>query len=213
MVKKKAPLIIIEGIDGSGKSTQTDMLKERLSDGQAIFTRQPGGTPLAEKIRDVFSSDEAVEASALTQFYLMWASRVDWLTHVIDPNTRKGTPVISNRGDSATYAYQVFAREAPALEPEFWKARELVMKDHEPSLYLIIDVSAREARRRMLADKDRPKSSFDLKPLEFHERAREGFRAFAKKRPEGEVIFINGSRAREVIHKEVYEIVSKLCGW
>ena len=213
MIKKKAPLIIIDGIDGSGKSTQTKLLQERLSDGQAIFSRQPGGTPLSEKIRDVFSSVLAVEASARTQFYLMWASRTNWLENVVIPNTEKGTPVISNRGDSATYAYQVHAREAPELEEEFWRTREFVMGAHKPKIHLIIDVSAREARRRMVADKDRTKSLFDVKPLDFHERARAGFRAFAEKLPEGEVIIINGSRSREVIHKEVYEIVSKLCGW
>lgn len=213
MTKKKAPLIIIEGIDGSGKTTQANMLRERLADGQAVFSRQPGGTPLAEKVREVFSSTEAVEASALTQFYLMWASRADWLEKVVIPITGKGTPVISNRGDSATYAYQVYAREAPELEEEFWHAREFVMGAHTPKVYIIIDVSAREARRRMTTDKARPKSAFDLKPLEFHERARAGFRAFAERLPEGDVIILNGSRTREAIHKDVYDIVSKLCGW
>lgn len=213
MTKKKAPLIIIEGIDGSGKTTQAEMLRERLSDGQVIFSRQPGGTPLAERIRDVFSSPEAAEANALTQFHLMWASRADWLEKVVIPNTEKGTPVISNRGDSATYAYQIHAHEAPELEEEFWRVRDAVMGSHKPKVYIVIDVSAREARKRMLADEDRPKSSFDLKPLDFHERAREGFRAFAKKLPDGEMIILNGSRPRDVIHKEVYDIVSKLCGW
>ena len=212
-MKKKAPLIIIDGIDGSGKSTQAKMLQERLSDGQVIFTRQPGGTPLSEKIRDVFSSVEAVEASARTQFYLMWASRTNWMEKVVIPNTEKGTPVISNRGDSATYAYQIHAREAPELEEEFWRTRELVMGSHKPKVHIIIDVSAREARRRMNEDKHRTKSLFDVKPLEFHERARAGFRAFAAKLPEGEVVIVNGSRHRDIIHKEVYALVSKLCGW
>lgn len=209
---KKAPLIIIDGIDGSGKSTQTEMLKERLSDGQVCFSRQPGGTPLSEKIRDVFSSVEAVEASALTQFFLMWASRTNWVEKVVIPNTERGTPVISNRGDSATFAYQVYAREARELEEEFWRMRELVMGKHKPKIHIIIDVSAKEARRRMNADKHRTKSLFDVKPLEFHERARAGFRAFAEKLP-GEVIIVNGLRDRNVIHKEVYGIVSEICGW
>lgn len=207
---KKAPLIIIDGIDGSGKTTQTELLKERLSDGQVIFSRQPGGTPLSEAIRDVFSSVEAVEASARTQFYLMWASRTNWLEKVVIPNTEKGTPVISNRGDSATYAYQVYAREAHDLEEEFWRVREFVMGKHKPKMHIIIDIPAKEARRRMSIDKNRVKSLFDIKPLEFHERARAGFRAFAKKLP-GEVVIIDGDRDRDVIQKEVYDIVSKLC--
>ncbi|MBI5798443.1 MAG: dTMP kinase [Candidatus Yonathbacteria bacterium] len=208
---KKAPLIIIDGIDGSGKSTQVDLLKERLSDGQVVFTRQPGGTPLSEMIRDVFSSEEAASASARTQFFLMWASRTNWLEKVVIPNTEKGTPVISSRGDSSTYAYQVHANEAHDLEEEFWHARELVMGKHKPKMHIIIDISAKEARRRMDTDKSRVKSLFDVKPLEFHERARAGFRAFAKRLPD-EVIIIDGNRDREVVHKEVYDMVSKICG-
>lgn len=209
---KKAPLIVIDGIDGSGKTTQADLLRERLSDGQVCFTRQPGGTPLSEKIRDVFSSLEAVEASAQTQFFLMWASRTNWIEKVVIPNIEKGTPVISSRGDSATYAYQVHAREARELEEEFWRMRDFVMGKHKPKMHIIIDIPAKEARRRMNEDKHRVKSLFDVKPLDFHERARAGFRAFAEKLP-GEVIILNGSRDRDVIHKEVYDIVSDICGW
>ncbi len=209
---KKAPLIIIDGIDGSGKTTQTELLKERLSDGQVTFSRQPGGTPLSEMIRDVFSSADAVEASARTQFFLMWASRTNWLEKVVIPNTEKGTPVISNRGDSSTYAYQVYAREAHDLEEEFWRARDFVMGKSKPKMHIIIDIPAKEARHRMENDKNRVKSLFDLKPLEYHERARAGFRAFAKKLPD-EVIILDGTRDRDVIHKEVYDIVSSLCGW
>ncbi|MEK7148302.1 MAG: dTMP kinase [Patescibacteria group bacterium] len=212
MTAKKAPLIIIDGIDGSGKTTQTNLLKERLSDGQVVFTRQPGGTPLSEMIRDVFSSAEAVEASARTQFFLMWASRTNWLEKVVIPNIERGIPVISSRGDSATYAYQVHAREATDLEEEFWQMREFVMGKHKPKMHIIIDVSAKDARHRMNADKNRTKSLFDLKPLDFHDRARAGFRAFAERLP-GEVTIIDGSRDRDVIHKEVYDIVSSLCGW
>ena len=209
---KKAPLIIIDGIDGSGKSTQTELLKERFSDGQICFTRQPGGTPLSEMIRDVFSSVEAVEASANTQFFLMWASRTNWLEKVVIPNTEKGTPVISNRGDSSTYAYQVYAREAPELEEEFWRIRDFVMEKHKAKVHIIIDTSAKEARRRMNLDKNRIKSLFDLKPLDYHERARAGFRAFSDKLP-GQVIIVDGSRDRATVHNEVYEIVAKACGF
>lgn len=212
MTTKKAPVIIIDGIDGSGKTTQAELLKERLSDGQVCFTRQPGGTPLSEMIRDVFSSALAVEASARTQFFLMWASRTNWLEKVVIPNIEKGTPVISNRGDSSTYAYQVYAREAPELEEEFWRTRDFVMGKHKPKMHIIIDITAKEARRRMNTDEHRTKSLFDIKSLEFHERARAGFRKYAEKLPD-EVVIIDGSRDRAVIHKEVYDIVSSLCGW
>ncbi len=86
------------------------------------------------------------------------------------------------------------------------------MDKHKAKVHIIIDISAKEARRRMNMDKNRVKSLFDLKPLDYHERARAGFRAFSENLP-GQVIIVDGDRDRETIHKEVYEIVSKACGF
>lgn len=210
---KKTPLIIFDGIDGSGKSTQVALLKERIGDAHPIcFTREPGGAPLAEKIRDIFSSPEGVQASARTQFFLLTASHSHWLEEVALPNLKEGTPVISERGDSSLFAYQLVTRDHREMEDLFWEIRSHLFGEHRPTLYFIFDVSPVEAKHRVNTDVVRSRSLFDLEPIEFYERAREGFRIFSQKLPD-EVVVIDGSRDPKIVHEEVYALVSKMCGW
>lgn len=210
---KKAPLIIFDGIDGSGKSTQALMLKERLEGKHKIcFTREPGGTPLSEKIREIFGSPEGVQASARTQFLLLSAAHSHWLEETTLPNLKEGTPVISERGDSSLYAYQLYTKDRLDLEKLFWEFREHLFGEYRPTVYLIFDVSPVEAKRRVNTDTARIKSLFDMEPIEFYERARAGFKAFAEKLPH-EAIIIDGDRDPQIIHEEVLNIVNKACGW
>ncbi|MHB1118124.1 MAG: dTMP kinase [Minisyncoccota bacterium] len=210
----KTPFIVIDGMDGSGKGTQMTLLIERATrEGRTfINTREPGGTPLAEKIRELFKSSLGMGASSRTQFLLMWAARSDLLENVVIPHLDNGTPVFLDRGDDSTLAYQAYAKQAPELEGEFWRMREFILGKYAPSLYLIVDLSAEEAKRRVDADKQREASDFDLEPLGFYQRVRQGFHAFRDKLPH-KVMMIDGDRPPEVIHEEVYKIVSELCGW
>lgn len=210
---KRTPLIIFDGIDGSGKSTQVAMLKERLKDRHKVcFTREPGGAPLSEKIREIFSSPEGTQASARTQLLLISAAHSHWLEEVALPNLKEGIPVISERGDSSAFAYQLYTKEHLDLENLFWEMRNKVFGEYRPLLYLIFDVSAVEAKRRVNTDTARIQSLFDMEPIDFFERARGGFRAFTEKLPE-ETVLIAGDRDPHAIHEEVYAIVSKMCGW
>ncbi len=209
----KAPFIIIDGMDGSGKGTQIRLLKEHAErDGKtAVFTREPGGVPLSEALRTVIKSDEGMSSDALTQFLMFWAARNEWVKQLVAPNLRKGIPIFSDRGDSSTFAYQVYAKNASELEEEFWRLRGMVFGDYEPTSYIIIDVSAEVARTRSLLDGEHT-SAFDKEHVDFYERVRQGFRVFSKK-THTYVFFIDGTRTPEVIHKEIYATVSELCGW
>ncbi len=209
----KTPFIIIDGLDGCGKGTQLNLLKERAShEGRVfVFTREPGGAPLSEKLRELFKSDIGMKASAFTQSLMMWASRRNYLEEIVWPSLANNVPVISDRGDSSTLAYQVFAKQTPELEPEFWRMRKLVFGEQEPSLYIILDVPAEVARVRSLADGDHS-SQFDIAPIDFYERVRAGFGAFAKALPD-KVVVIDGDRSPEEIHRDFYRVVSEACGW
>lgn len=210
---KKTPLIIFDGIDGSGKSTQVALLKERLKDAHKVcFTREPGGSPLSEKIRGIFSTPEGVQASARTQFLLLSAAHSHWLEEVALPNLKEGTPVISERGDSSLFAYQIHTKERFELENLFWEIRNNIFGEYHPILYLIFDVSAVEAKRRVNTDAVRTRSLFDVEPIEFFERARTGFRTFTEKLP-SDTMLISGDRDPKEIHEEVYRVLSELCGW
>ncbi len=209
----KAQFIVIDGQDGSGKGTQIRLLKERIEkDGRiAVFTREPGGVPLSELLRTVIKSDEGMSSDALTQFLMFWAARNEWVKQFVAPNLTKGIPIFSDRGDSSTFAYQVIAKNAPELEEEFWRVREMVFGDYKPTLYIIIDVPAEVARTRSFSDGEHT-SAFDKEQVDFYKRVRQGFKIFSKKVP-GSVIIVDGTRAPEVIHEEIYATVSKLCGW
>ncbi len=210
----KAPYIVVDGLDGCGKGTQILMLAERARDKggrKLLFTKEPGGVPLATEIRRLFKSNLGMEASSLTQSLLMWASRRAYLEGSVWPALDAGTPVISDRGDSSTLAYQVYAKQAPELEGEFWRMRKLIFGERVPTLYIIIDVPAEVARTRSLTDNTHS-SSFDKKPLDWFERVRDGFSVFAKAIPD-KVVIIDGNRSPEEVQKDFYQIVSETCGW
>lgn len=214
---KKAPFIVIDGMDGSGKTTQFDLLvKYAKQDGYNFCrTREPGGTELSETIRTLFKSALGMNTSALTQFLMMWTARSDTLDKVVIPSIRNEIPVFDERSDISTFAYQVFAKMAPELEDEFWRIRKLVFGEYEPTMYIILDLPSEEAKRRVDADKRRTAldlSDFDLAPLDFYERVRQGFHAFKDELP-NHVIMVDGTRSPEVVHEEIYAMVCELCGW
>lgn len=211
---KKAPFIVIDGMDGSGKGTQINLLVDRaMREGRGFYaTREPGGAPLSENIRELFKSPLGMGSSARTQFLMMWASRSEWLEKIIIPHLSVGVPVFSDRCDTSTLAYQVYAKKAPELEDEFWRMRQMIFGKYDPTVYIIIDVPAEEAKRRVDADKSREASDFDLAPLDFYRRVRRGFQAFHTELP-NQTIMIDGARAPEEIHEEIYGIVRNICIW
>ncbi|MDP2650293.1 MAG: dTMP kinase, partial [bacterium] len=99
---KKGTFIVIDGGEGSGTTTVAKAVVEHFGWG-AVYTREPGGSPYAEKIRDLVLSDEAKHSDAETQFALFWAARRDHLKHSVIPALADGKIVISDRFDSSTY--------------------------------------------------------------------------------------------------------------
>ena len=210
------PFMVIDGLDGCGKGTQITSLQARLErEGKmCVFTREPGGAPLSESLRDLFKSDLGTKASALTQFLMMWASRRNYLEEVVWPALEKGVPVFSDRGDSSTFAYQVIGKNPSiTLEGVFWKMRSTVFSNWPPTLYIFLRVPPRVAHGRVFADKTRGEvSHFDAAPLVFYERVERGFEIFGDN-PKIKMITVDGTRSREEIHEDIYRIVCKECGW
>lgn len=199
---KKAPYIVIDGLGGSGKTTQLNLLNRRTEEEgrQCIFTRDPGGAPLSEALRDLIKSELGGEASALTQSLLFWASRREYLEKVVWYANGRGLPVFSDRGDPSTLAYQIYGKQARELEDEFWRMRDLVFGTRKPDLYIFIDVSPEVAYARI-----------DAESIAFYERVHLGYLAF-RIRVINEVV-VDGTRTPAEIHEEIYKIVSNDCGW
>ncbi len=202
----KGSFVVIDGQDGSGKGTQIRLLREHLEkeEIQAVFTREPGGTPSGEILRR-FLFEHPI--CTLTELLIVQAARVESIKQVVAPARSRGTLVVSDRSDSSTYAYQICGRNAPEFEEEFWRLRSLVFGECLPSAYIIIDVPSDVAIARVRAATDGEHSSvFDNEKVEFYEKVRAGFKAFKSKLPD-EVHIIDGDRPPNVVHEEISYLV------
>jgi len=208
---KRGKFIVIDGMDGSGKGTQIKMLKERLAGQPVLFTREPGGSPLGEEIREMLMRQEGNPSNPLSDFFLFFASRASHITETVEPARQKGTHVVCDRYDSSTYAFQIFGEERQELAELFDSVRRgLDPKPYHPDLYLFLDLPSEVAYVRRSQDATQAKSKFDVKPVEYHERTRQGFNSFAQHY--GPAQFVNAARTPAEIHEDVWRVVSRELG-
>lgn len=185
--------IVIDGLGGSGKTTQIELLKKRLPD--AVFTKEPGGAPRAEKIRAILKegdpSTSSGQADPLVDFFLFWAARAEHISALISPMLAAGNMVVSDRFDSSTFAMQVRGDEPPDLADFFWHCRDATLRGAVPGLYIILDVDPAKAQTRLSGRKS-GEDRFDERDLAYQERVRVGYKEFAE-RVGGHVVDANRS--------------------
>jgi dTMP kinase len=199
--------IVIDGGEGSGKGTVLDALKGTFPQG-FVFTREPGGTPLAEKIREVIFSEEAKETDALTNFALFWAARADHMLHNVRPSLEQGLHVISDRFDLSTFAYQLYGQENHNLLELFWQMRRMYSVP-VPDLYIYLDVDPEIGLARVRGRGTG--NHYDERDIEFHQRVREGYQEFLFR--SHDQLQGLGSRCKKVDaskcpHDVIYEVLS-----
>lgn len=202
---KKGKFIVLEGGEGAGKGAVRKFLESQLPD--ALFTREPGGTPLAERIRAAIISPEAAEANAETQFALIFASRLEHVRAKIQPALEAGKTVISERFDSSTYAYQVHGQEAHYLKPLFFEFRKL-LGTTVPDLYIFLDVDSQTGVLRVSKNKkkEEPLDHFEKRAVDFHDRVRKGYAEFFKQVPH---VIVDANRPLEEVQQDVLSIIRK----
>ncbi len=216
----KPKFIAIEGGEGSGKSTLIKALREVLGD-SAVITREPGGSPYGEAIRDMaLKNPLAKDAPAATTLALMFASRFDHIANTVKPALAAGKPVITDRFDGSSFAYNIWAQANGALEPLFWNLRKHL--EIIPDLYIYLDVDPTEGTRRAQArnnasDAKGKYDHFDDRHVEFHSKVREGYLAFFSKKkclfwPKIPHIIINANRPLEEVKKEFLGCVHATMG-
>ena len=175
--------ISFEGGEGAGKSTQVKRLVARLksSGREVVMTREPGGSPGAESIRDLVLRGDADRWSPVTETLLMYASRRDHIERVIQPALVRGAWVVCDRFADSTRAYQ---GAAGGTDPGLIAALETyILEDIRPDLTLVFDLRAEVGLARAHA-RAGAEMRFESKGMAFHERLREGFRAIAAAEPE-----------------------------
>jgi dTMP kinase len=208
-VKKMPRFIVLEGGEGSGKSVIMTALKEALGDA-IVTTREPGGSPFAEVIRNVALKDSlSGEALSSTMLCLMFASRFEHVAKTIMPALESGKSVITDRFDGSSFAYNVVAQSKGALEKVFWDLRDQlsVLSD----LYIYIDVSSKEGLRRAQSRNQSllEGNHFDDREIAFHDSVRDGYRNFfANKKIKS--VTVDGHRPLKQVQQEVLDIVRKM---
>ncbi|MDE2585146.1 MAG: dTMP kinase [Betaproteobacteria bacterium] len=196
--------ITFEGIDGAGKSTHIAWLADwlRARGKTVITTREPGGTPLGEKLRELLLSEPMhLETEAL----LMFAARREHLAQVIEPALAAGTWVISDRFTDATVAYQGGGR---GLSLEKLKTLEnWVQGNLQPDLTLLFDLPLGVAQARI--GKERVLDRFEQEKADFHERVRQAYldRAAASG---GRICTIAADRSLEEIKQSIEVLVARI---
>jgi dTMP kinase len=175
-------LITLEGGEGAGKTSAIAAIRDRLlAEGhEVVLTREPGGTPLAERIRELLLNPQDEALAPETELLLMFASRAQHVRDVVRPALRRGAFVVSDRFTDSSYAYQGAGR---GLDPEWIAALERRAVGVKPGLTLLLDLDVREGRART-AGRDLWPDRIESEQDDFFERVRAGFRARAMGEPQ-----------------------------
>lgn len=197
----RAPFITFEGGEGAGKSTQIRLLAAHLTTAgvRHIVTREPGGSPGAEEIRQLLVTGAADRWSALSETLLFYAARVDHWQRVIRPALEAGTVVLCDRFADSTIAYQAYAGGMDRKQIE--TLHDLVLPGVQPDLTLILDLPP-EAGLRRAVSRAGAEERFESKGIAFHERLRDGFLDIAK-RNAARCVVIDANRPVEAVSEAV----------
>ena len=202
---KPGLFITLEGIEGCGKSTQTDLLRSHLADKgfEVVVTREPGGTFISEKIRDILLDTRNAGMEPLTELFLYEASRSQHVEETIRPAIEAGKCVISDRFYDASTAYQGYARGIGA--EKVMDLNLVATGGQKPDLTIVLDLPVATGLRRLGQDLDR----IEGETGEFHEQVRKAYIEIAKIEP-GRVKIVDATGSVEGTFEEIAAHVDDL---
>lgn len=198
--------ITLEGGEGAGKSTCLAFIRDFLAQRglPLVVTREPGGTPLAEEIRQLLLARREEQVAPNAELLLMFAARAQHLQQVVLPALSRGDWVLCDRFTDATYAYQGYGRHQPMQTIR--DLERLVQGDLQPGLTLLLDLPVQEglARAAARAEKDRFESEQDA----FFERVRQGYRDRAAAEP-ARFRVIDASRPLGTVQDQIASVLGQ----
>ncbi len=197
--------IVIDGPEGAGKTTQVERLVRRLRDEgrQATAVRDPGSTPVSERIREVLLDKRLPEMDARTEVFLYMASRAEMVARIIRPALEVGLVVVSDRFVSSTVAYQGYAG---GIDPGLiWDLARTACGGVEPDLTVILDVPVSGGFARLTREHDRIES----KDRAYHEKVRQGFLKMAEAQPDRFVV-VDGTGSPDAVAARIQEAVARV---
>ncbi|WP_416386083.1 dTMP kinase [Anaerobutyricum hallii] len=198
--------MVMEGPDGSGKTTQINLLKEYLEEAgyECLITREPGGTVIGEEVRQLILNPEHKEMSPVTEMLLYAASRAQLVHEVIGPALEEGKIVISDRFVDSSIVYQGIARKLGISTVSAVNAPGIGI--YRPDGIFFIDLSEEEGLRRKKEQKNLDR--MEQEGIDFHHMVSEGYRKVLSGRPE--VMKIDGGRSIDTIQKKIRNHVDEL---
>lgn len=202
----KGLFIVMEGPDGSGKTTQINLLEQYLKEAgyECLITREPGGTVIGEEVRELILNPEHKEMSPVTEMLLYAASRAQLVHEVIGPTLEAGRIVISDRFVDSSIVYQGIARNLGISTVAAVNAPGIGI--YRPDGIFFIDLSEAEGIRRKKNQKKLDR--MEQESIDFHHLVSEGYRKVLAERPE--VIKIDGGKDIDVIQKKIRNHVDEL---
>ena len=200
--------LTFEGVDCSGKTTQAAMLVEalRARSGTIVhFIREPGGTAISERLREILLDRSNLELAELTELFLFSASRAQLVAQVILPALARGEIVVCDRFHDSTTAYQGYGR---GLDLDAVRSINAVATaGTEPDLTMLVDITVGEIEARKKASGGAP-DRMENAGREFYERVRKGYLAIAREQPERFVV-IDGMRNVDDIARDIRRAVEE----
>jgi dTMP kinase len=194
-----------DGVDGAGKSTQIELFAAWLREqGREVVTcRDPGSTPLGEKLREILLGRDSISISRTSEMLLYMAARAQLVEEVIRPALAAGKTVVSDRFLLANVVYQ---GHAGGLNPQsLWRVGDVATGCLSPDLTFLLDMPAEAAAARIGRALDR----MEAQGLDYLRRVREGFLTEAAQRPE-RIVVINAARDAAVVHADVQVVAERM---
>ena len=203
--------ITLEGPEGSGKTTAVNYAVNKLEEMgyQIVRTREPGGTPIAEQIRNVILDKNNTAMDKRTEALLYAAARRQHLVEKVWPAIKEGKIVVCDRYLDSSLAYQGGARELGV--DNVLQVNSFATEGTFPDLTLLFDIDPKIGLARISANSDREVNRLDLEKLEFHNKVRNTFLELAKRYPERFVIIDASKSQQEVADMTLKVILSRLC--
>ena len=197
--------ISLEGVEGCGKSTQAELLTEHIAElgHPVIRTHEPGGTPIAEEIREILLEPRNSEMKHITELLLYLAARAQHVAQLILPALDEGKVVVCERFSDATFAYQGYARGLDLGHLK--RVNEMATGGLEPDLTLLLDLDAETGLSRKQHDQ---RDCLENESANFHNKVREAYLTIARQSPE-RVQVIDAKRPIEDIHLSIKECVDQ----
>jgi dTMP kinase len=204
--------ITFEGLDGTGKSTQLRRAVQylRRCGLRVVVTREPGGTRTGERIRDILLASRTGKLAPLAELALMYAARAQLLEEVVHPALQRGEIVVSDRYNTASFAYQGYGRQLGAATVRAFD--RLVCGKTQPDLTIVLDLEPERALGRALGRDLRRQSRhgrFEAERLDFHRRVRAGYLAMARTAPQ-RIKVVRADQSIDELQVQIRALIERL---